>query len=111
MKKLYFVMLIILLISGCAVLNKSRPSEQEVYEGSAMGYRGTIHVQVYMNSGRITEITVIDSIEDRFVGEAAMDDLIEMVIDYNSTDIDVISGATVTSKGFLDAVYNAIMSK
>ena len=111
MKKLYFVMFIVLLISGCAVFNKSRSAEEEVLIGSAMGYRGLIYVQVHMNSGRITDIKIADSIEDRFVGEAAIHDLIEMAINYNSTDIDVISGATVTSKGFLEAVHSAIMSK
>jgi len=106
---LFSVMVLVIILSGCAVLNASRIAAGEVYEGTAAGYRGPIHVQVRMNGGSIMEITVVDSSEDRFVGEAAIEELIDLVIEYNSTDIDVISGATVTSKGFLDAVNNAIM--
>jgi fumarate reductase flavoprotein subunit len=101
------------LITGCAVLAVStvqNESVPKVYEGSAMGYRGPIHVQVHINAGAITEITVVDSMEDRFVGGTAIEELIDIVIENNSTDVDAISGATVTSKGFLSAVNNAIMS-
>jgi uncharacterized protein with FMN-binding domain len=38
-----------------------------------------------------------------------MEELIDIVIEYNSTDVDAVSGATATSKGFLDAVNNAIL--
>jgi len=106
---LFSVMVLVIILSGCAVLNAGRIAAGEVYEGIAAGYRGPIHVQVRMNGGSIMEITIVDSSEDRFVGEAAIEELIDLVIEYNSTDIDVISGATVTSKGFLEAVNNAIM--
>jgi uncharacterized protein with FMN-binding domain len=81
----------------------------KVYEGSSFGYRGPIYVQVRLSGGSISEITV-DSDEDRFVGGAAMEELIEIVTELNSTNVDAISGATMTSKGFLEAVRNAIMS-
>jgi uncharacterized protein with FMN-binding domain len=43
------------------------------------------------------------------VGGEAIEELIDTVVGYNSTDVDAVSGATETSKGFLEAVYNAIM--
>ena len=106
---LFFVVTLVIIVSGCAVLNANRIAAGKVYEGIAAGYRGPIHVQVRMNGGSIMEIAIVDSEEDRFVGEAAIEELIDMVIEYNSTDVDVISGATVTSEGFLKAVNNAIM--
>lgn len=115
----FFVMSLSVMITGCAVFGR-RPAERVqseqikssgVFEGNAMGYRGPIHVQVRITGGSITEITVIDSMEDRFIGGAAMEELIDLAVEYNSTDIDVISGATVTSRGFLEAVNNAIMQK
>jgi len=103
---LFSVVALVIIVSGCLTISEK---SGEIYEGTATGYRGPIHVRVRMNGGSITEITIIDSSEDRFVGEAAMEELIDTVIEYNSTDVDVISGATVTSMGFLEAVNNAIM--
>jgi len=118
-----------LIVQGCMALNKNLSAGENVhgsnesdlskeqdgydklYEGTGRGYRGPITVQVRMNGADITEITVIDSEEDRFVGSEAVEELIDLVIMYNSTDLDVISGATETSKGFLEAVDNAIMKK
>ena len=107
------------LFSGCAGLkNKSRTAEKqadyvhgvyETYEGAAPGYRGVIRVRVGFENGNITEITVIESREDRAVGGAAMEELTDLVLMYNSTEVDAISGATETSKGFLAAIENAIM--
>jgi len=93
-----------------AQTEQKKQEPDRVYEGSAFGYRGPIYVQVRLSDGSISEITVVDSDEDHFVGGAAMEELIETVTELNSTDVDTVSGATITSKGFLEAVRNAIMS-
>jgi uncharacterized protein with FMN-binding domain len=80
-----------------------------VYEGTAQGYRGPVTVQVRLNGGNISEIIIVDSVEDRFVGGAAMEELIGIIIENNSTDVDAVSGATESSRGFLEAVQNAIL--
>jgi uncharacterized protein with FMN-binding domain len=81
----------------------------EEREGTGQGYRGTIRVRLRMEAGAIAEIEIVDSAEDRAVGGAAIEELVELVLTYNSTDIDAISGATETSEGFLEAVENAIL--
>ena len=108
---LFFVLALLVIISGCLTspVWSSGGSEEEILEGMGMGYRGLIHVRLRMKSGSITEIEV-DSIEDRFVGGAAIEELIDLIIEYDSTDVDAVSGATETSKGFLSAVENAIIS-
>jgi uncharacterized protein with FMN-binding domain len=102
--------LAVILSLGCMSL-KAAPSAEDgaVYEGAAMGYRGMIHVRVGFENGTITEITVLESDEDRAVGGAAIEELTELVLLYNTTEIDAISGATETSRGFLAAIENAIM--
>ena len=82
-----------------------------IFEGTGRGYRGPVNVQVRMYGADILEIVIIDSEEDRFVGGAAMEELIDLVIMYNSTDVDAVSGATESSKGFLEAVGSAIMKR
>ena len=116
----------LLIVTSCAAFNGRKSPEpvqleqvqaeqkkqepDKVYEGSAFGYRGPIYVQVRLSGGSISEITVTDSDEDHFVGGAAIEELIETVTELNSVDVDTVSGATITSKGFLEAVRNAIMS-
>jgi len=94
-------------IFGCASL---KSGNADFYEGSAMGYRGMIHVRVGMENGAITELTVIESSEDPAIGGAAIEELTDLVLMYNTTEIDAVSGATETSRGFLEAVENAIFS-
>jgi len=83
--------------------------EDAFYEGAAMGYRGMIRVRVGFEQGTITEITVVESREDQTIGGAAIEELTDLVLMYNTTELDAVSGATETSKGFLEAIENAIM--
>jgi fumarate reductase flavoprotein subunit len=93
---------------GC-VGYKAAAETDAVYEGAAMGYRGIIRVRVGMEGGAISEITVVESSEDDAVGGAAMEELADQVLMYNTTELDAISGATESSRGFLAAIENAIM--
>ena len=115
MKYILFFAVVMVIISGCAVLSAVRGADAaadgEILEGTGQGYRGPISVQVRLSEGVIMDITVVDSEEDRFVGETAIEELIDMVIEYNTTDIDAVSGATETSRGFLEAVENAILKQ
>ena len=107
MKYIIFLALAMIFIFGCAGL---KTGNGVFYEGGAMGYRGMIHVRVGMENGAITEITVIESNEDLAIGGAAIEELTDLVLLYNTTEIDAVSGATETSRGFLKAVENAIFS-
>ncbi len=79
-----------------------------MYEGSAEGHRGNIHVRVCLEAGNITGIEILDSREDPFVGGPAIEELLEQTLTSGITDIDSISGATESSEGFLAAVRNAL---
>jgi uncharacterized protein with FMN-binding domain len=111
MKYSLMVITFLLIITGCVMLGGGRgiAAPDGVYEGIGQGHRGPIHVQVRLSGGSITEIDILDSEEDRFVGGEAIEELLDLVIEYNTTDIDAISGATESSRGFLEAVENAIM--
>ena len=114
MKYILICLFTLVLVLGCAVIGRNvsgDEAEGAVYEGTAQGYRGPVTVQVRVSGGSITEIVVIDSEEDRFVGGAAIEELIDIVIAYNTTDVDAVSGATESSMGFLEAVENAIMER
>ena len=84
-------------------------TDNGVYEGVGRGRRGPVRVRVRMEGGNIAEIEIVDSSEDRFVGGAAMEELLELALTYNTADLDAISGATESSEGFLAALEHAIM--
>ena len=117
MKNVLLSILTFVLIISCTALGgrKADGSEQpalgKVCEGTGQGYRGPVTVQVRMDGTDIMEIIILDSDEDRFVGAVAIEELLDLVIMYNSTDIDAVSGATESSKGFLEAVESAIMKR
>jgi uncharacterized protein with FMN-binding domain len=108
MKHLFMMSVLLAAALGIGCTGQ-RSSPEAVSEGAAMGYRGIIRVQVGTEKGVISEITVIESREDSAVGGTAIDELTDMVLMYNTAELDAISGATETSKGFLAAVENAIM--
>ena len=108
--KLFFVLDLFIILTGCVVLG-SNFAESEIFEGTGQGFRGPVTVQVQMNGNDIMGISIIDSMEDHFVGGAAMEELLDLAVMYNTTDLDIITGATESSRGFLEAVENAIMRR
>jgi len=125
MKNIIFsVMALVLALSACAGTGsrngragapgavKSRALGTKLvdgeYEGTARGYRGIIHVRVCIDGGIMSGIEIIDSREDQFVGGAAIDELYELALIYNTADLDVIAGATESSEGFLAALSDAL---
>lgn len=83
------------------------PLPDGTYTGSATGYGGTITVTVTVANGVIADIKVDSHNESGGYYENALV-ILDKVVKKNSTDVDTISGATVTSKGLLSAVENAL---
>jgi len=96
------------LLWGCGGTEKAIRGETAVSEGIGQGYRGPILVQVEAEDGLIVDLKVLEDGEDPFVGGEALDRMVEEVLETGSTDVDVVSGATETSRGFLEAVEDAL---
>jgi fumarate reductase flavoprotein subunit len=102
-----------LLVAGCAGgeyrTGSGAPGYRDgLWEGSGPGYRGEIRVQVRIASGLIQEIGIAAHNEDPLTGGEAIGELLELVLDYQSTDLDAVSGASLSSSGFLAAVEDAL---
>lgn len=82
-----------------------------IYEGSGRGYRGPVHVSLQISQAGIEDIVITNHTESAYPGVAAMEELLEMVLETGSTDLDAISGATYSSRGFLEAVEDAIRKR
>ncbi len=79
------------------------------FTGTADGYGGEIEVEVTIEDDEITDIEVVSHDETEGIGDDAMDELKDRVIEEQGTEnVDAISGATVTSDAFLEAVDDAL---
>jgi len=79
-----------------------------VYEGEGQGFGGAIKVKVEVTSGKITSIELLEHSETPGIGDVGADAVIASIIAEQNTDVDVSSGATVTSNGVMEAVKNAL---
>lgn len=80
--------------------------EDGVYEGKYEAGRWTNVVKVTVQDHRITQIVIVKDV--MIPGEGASEQIFSSVIEKQNTDVDVVSGATVTSKAYLKAVENAL---
>lgn len=81
------------------------------YIGEDRGIGGPIKVLVTMKDDKITNIEVIYHNETRGVSTNAIDTVIKSIIENQTTDVDAVSGATVTSKALINAVKKAVEVK
>jgi len=79
-----------------------------IFEGTGQGRRGPIRVRVQLSAAGIEDIIIVSHRESAFPGAAAMEELLDEVLETGSTDLDSISGATFSSMGFLEAVEDAL---
>ena len=82
------------------------------YEGTAEGYNGTMTVAVGIDStGAITSVRLVDSTDD-FASKVSDEAFTSQFVGKTSTDgISTISGATVSSTAFIEAVNNALAAQ
>lgn len=72
------------------------------------GAGGAIRVKVTMDGDKIAKIKVLEQHETRGLGTTAMMKLTDEIVKNNTTDVDIIAGATLTSVSFTAAVRQAV---
>lgn len=109
----YTVLVLMLLILAYAVITEYRylhPIYNEgEYIGAGNGYHSDIKVKVKTDKYRILSIDILDHQEMPVISEVVFKDIPHRVIRKNSTEIDLVSGATFTSKGLLEAIDDALV--
>ena len=80
----------------------------ETLTGVGEGYGGPVTVTVKKEGDKIISVDVVGDKETNGIGTNAIEQLPAKIVEANSTDVDVISGATVTSNAILYAVNNAL---
>jgi len=83
--------------------------ESRVVEGIGEGYGGDIVVEVELGPGdEIKAINIIDHNETDGFADPAFEEIPAAIIDAQSTDVDIVTGVTMTSEGIIEAVNSAL---
>ncbi len=81
----------------------------EVYTGTSdNGMGGAVQVQITVEDGRMTDVEILKQSETEGIGVPAFDTLIENALEAQSTDFDGVSGTTITSEAFKEALDKAM---
>lgn len=78
------------------------------YTGTAAGRNGDVVVSVTVNNGKIASVDIVQHEETAGLSDAAIAEIPAAIVKKNSTKVDAVSGATVTSKAIMAAVDAAL---
>ena len=83
------------------------------YTGDSASTRwGPVQVQITVADGSVTDVSVIDypsgNGKDQQINARALPVLVQETLDAQSADIDMVSGATVTSNGYIESLQSAL---
>ena len=99
MKRLWMVLLCLLLVCGMAAA--------EEFTGTASGFGGPVTVTVTVEDGRLTECVIDASGETEGIGKAAAETLQQAIVE-SQGKVDAITGATATSQAVQAALQQAL---
>ena len=80
----------------------------ETLTGEAQGFNGPITVTVTLEDGKIVSVEALGDDETEGIGTPALTEIPAKIVASNSADVDVLSGATWTSEGVINAVKDAL---
>lgn len=113
---------LVTLLSGCAngvIWRDNTPTTQlngqlsmasGTYQGTGMGLHGEIIVEVTVSENDIQNLQVVEHSDTLEFATMAFDNLIPAIISTNSTGLDIVSGATHSSQGLLQATEDALQT-
>lgn len=102
----FLVFVVLLFVAGCGAKSGYKDGS---YEGtSTAGIDGEVKVEVNVASGKIAEVVVTSQNETEGIGTMAVEQLPAKIVEAQSTEVDNVSGATVSSTAIKEAVNNAL---
>ena len=78
------------------------------YEASVNGMNGPVVVTMEFSENAILSVNAVGEKETKGLGDVAIEKLAQLVLEQQSIDVDVVSGATVSSQAMLQAAVSCI---
>lgn len=111
MKKGLLVLLAIavmmMALAGCAKKDEGLYNDG-TYVGEGEGKYGVIKVEVTIQGGKIKEIKTLEHSETPGLSDPVFEKLYKSIVDKQTTEVDAVSGGTITSDGIKQAVADAL---
>ncbi len=82
--------------------------ENEYLGVSHNGMGGDLYVKVTMDGDKISTVEIVQHAETDGISDPARDQIPGAIVEANSTEVDNVSGATITSKAIKEAVEDAL---
>jgi uncharacterized protein with FMN-binding domain len=82
--------------------------KEGIYEGNAEGHIGNIKVQIVTDQYEIKEIAILEQQETPVVADIVYKKIPARVLKKNSPEVDVVAGATYTSKALIKAIKDGL---
>ena len=118
MRKLIALTLIALMLIGTAACSApvqapaetpaAPAAETKTLTGVGKGFGGEVTVTVTLEGDKIVDVKAVGDKETPNVGSKAIDELPAKIVEAGSVNVDVVTGATVTSNAIIYAVNNAM---
>jgi uncharacterized protein with FMN-binding domain len=99
--------------SGSVADGRSSSASAATVTGTSASTRwGPVQVRLTVDGGTITDVTVVEypsgNGRDQQINARAIPILVQETLDAQSADIDMVSGATVTSEGYVESLQAAL---
>ena len=92
---------------GQETITGTVPYKEGIYYGTAEGYSGDVSVAVVIQDQTIKAILVTETSDDEEFFNRAME-VVKNIVKKQNTEVDLVSGATYSSNGLLNAVKQAL---
>ena len=107
-----FVLTLGLSLSACSSSNTTTETSAKytagTYTGVGTGNNGDVEVSVVVSDSAITSVEVTKHAEPPGIADPALEQIPAAIVEAQSADVDVVSGATNTSNAIIEAVKSAL---
>ncbi|MFA9422918.1 MAG: 4Fe-4S binding protein [Sedimentibacter sp.] len=105
---IYFILPVVRFSSDLQLIGNIGNIQDGLYSGDGIGFGGNIEVEVKINKNEIREIKIINHRETSGYYQEVFKELAKEIIETQGLNVDAVSGATASSRGFINAVKDAV---
>ncbi|MGL4670992.1 flavocytochrome c [Cetobacterium sp.] len=101
---------LLLLLPILTIMTHANEFKNGLYIGSSNGYKGEIKVEVKLSKDKIEDIKILSNTDTPIISDAPMNIIPKKILETQGLGVDIVAGATGSSRGIISAVNNAIKS-